>query len=112
MTVLTCNTGEGVNLALEDSMKLSEAILKAASSPSSSLDNEVYSFEQDMFIRAKVMQQMTWDMLEAMFLTANAPRSSIERYIITAVAGEFGPTLTTLITPVVYAWFFVFKLIW
>lgn len=103
--------GEGVNLALEDSMKLSEAILRAASA-TNTLDSEVLAFEQDMFIRAKTMQQMTWDMLEAMFLTANAPRSSIERYIITAVAGEFGPTLTALITPIVYAWFFVFKLIW
>lgn len=91
-------------------MKLCEAILKAASHPSQDLDREVAAFEQDMFKRAKAMQEMTYKMLTLMFLTEGAPRSSIEKYIITAIEGELGPGLTTLLTPVVYAWFFVFKL--
>ncbi|KAK4506670.1 hypothetical protein PRZ48_000402 [Zasmidium cellare] len=105
--------GEGVNLAFEDSMRLAEAIIRASSTTSpDSLDKEVLAFEKDMFVRAKAMQSMTWSMLSAMFLTENAPRSSIERYIITAVEGELGRTLTWLVTPVVYVWFFVFKLIY
>ena len=105
--------GEGVNLAFEDSMRLSEAIIRAASTTSpDSLDKEVLAFEKDMFVRAKAMQSMTWSMLSAMFLTEGAPRTGIEKYLLTAVEGELGLVLTTLLTPVVHAWFFVFKLIW
>ncbi|KAF2171184.1 hypothetical protein M409DRAFT_18301 [Zasmidium cellare ATCC 36951] len=116
--LMTPFAGEGVNLAFEDSMRLSEAIIRASSSSPSPtteknhLDEQILTFERDMFTRAKATQEMTYKMLSLMFLTENAPRSSIERYIITAVEGELGPMLTVLVTPLVYVWFFVFKLIY
>lgn len=106
---MTPFAGEGVNLAFEDSMKLADAILSASRA---TLNQNVASFEADMFKRATATQQMTYDMLAAMYLTPGAPRQGIEKYIITAIGSEMGPLMITLLTPVVYAWFFVFKLIW
>ncbi|KAM3418747.1 hypothetical protein BST61_g4721 [Cercospora zeina] len=45
-------------------------------------------------------------------VTPGAPRASIERYILRAVRGELGSWMTVLLTPVVYAWFFIFELVW
>jgi 2-polyprenyl-6-methoxyphenol hydroxylase-like FAD-dependent oxidoreductase len=116
--VMTPFAGEGVNLAMEDSMQLSEAILSAASQASDAkavseaLDQAVARFEQDMFKRATATQAMTVDMMNFMFNEPGAPRSCIERYMLRAVRGP-SPTLASwFLTPVVYAWYAVFKLIW
>ncbi|KAF2214730.1 hypothetical protein CERZMDRAFT_36809 [Cercospora zeae-maydis SCOH1-5] len=108
--VMTPFAGEGVNLALQDAVKLASAIKSCQSS--SDLDSKVEAFETDMFSRATETQQLTYDMMNAMFFTPGAPRAGIERYILCAVRGELGPVVTTLLTPVVYAWFFIFKLLW
>ncbi|KAK5113559.1 hypothetical protein LTR85_010787 [Meristemomyces frigidus] len=122
--LMTPFAGEGVNLAFEDCLKLSEAIFTAASSNrshstqegttegTSQLDTNIHAFEQDMFSRARKTGQMTYDMLELMYLTPGAPRTCVERYLLRAVEDELGRTLTVLLTPVVYLWFFVFKLLW
>ncbi|RMY71248.1 hypothetical protein D0863_05282 [Hortaea werneckii] len=120
--------GEGVNLALEDALKLSEAIISSYSSSTDSLDDKkekttanlahkVQAFEQGMFVRATQTQQMTWNMMEAMFLTPGAPRSSIERYVLTAVVGGSSSGIGSwlagwVLAPVVYTWFYFFKMIW
>lgn len=120
--------GEGVNLALEDALKLSEAIISSYSSSTDSLDDKkekttanlahkVQAFEQEMFVRATQTQQMTWTMMEAMFLTPGAPRSSIERYVLTAVVGGSSSGIGSwlagwVLAPVVYTWFYFFKMIW
>ncbi|GAB1731390.1 hypothetical protein NU195Hw_g5872t1 [Hortaea werneckii] len=119
--------GEGVNLALEDALKLSEAIISSNSSSTDSLDDNkkkttadlahnIQAFEQEMFARATQTQQMTWNMMEAMFLTPGAPRTSIERYVLTAVMGgssRLGSWLAGwVLAPVVYTWFYFFKMIW
>ena len=106
---MTPFAGEGVNLAFEDAMKLADAIISASRT---SLDRNIADFEADMFKRATATQQMTYDMLTAMYHTPGAPRQGIERYLLTAVGSEMRPLMTTLLTPVVYTWFFVFKLIW
>jgi len=115
--VMTPFAGEGVNLAFADSLKLSQAIISAASShensdPAAQLDKEVRAFELDMFARAKETQQLTADMMELMFLVPGAPRTCIEKYIIRAVGFEMGWFLTKLFTPAVYLWFAVFKMIY
>ncbi|KAK5170425.1 uncharacterized protein LTR77_005013 [Saxophila tyrrhenica] len=117
--VCTPFAGEGVNLALEDAMKISNAIVAAAAETGDEearrevLDKKVKEFEKDMFVRAKATAQMTWDMMNAMYMVPGAPRDGIEKYIITAVEGEMGWWLTRLLLkPLVYAYFFVFKMIW
>ncbi|KAI7513432.1 putative oligopeptide transporter [Hortaea werneckii] len=131
--------GEGVNLALEDALKLSEAIIASSSGSSSSsssssskailtkaenvemesdpsrtLNQHIQTFEREMFVRATRTQQTTWTMMEAMLLTPGAPRTSIERYVLTALAGSSGIGRWTgwVLAPLVYTWFFVFKMIW
>ncbi|CAK1356329.1 unnamed protein product [Cercospora beticola] len=98
--VMTPFAGEGVDLAFQDAMKLAAAI--KASHSSQELDRKVEAFERDMFQRATETQQLTYDMMTAMFFTPGAPREGIERYILRAVRGELGPWITTLLTPVVY----------
>ena len=54
-----------MNLALEDTLKLSKAIISATQEQSedqkSALDKNVADFEQDMFRRATETQQLTYD---------------------------------------------------
>jgi 2-polyprenyl-6-methoxyphenol hydroxylase-like FAD-dependent oxidoreductase len=116
--VMTPFAGEGVNLALEDAMKLSDAILSAASQASDTkqaseaLDPAVARFEQDMFKRATATQQMTLDMMDYMYDMPGAPRSCIAPYTLRAIRGPSPTTASWVLTPLVYAWFAVFKLIW
>ena len=99
-----------MNLAFADCIDLAAAILNATSS--AELDANVRAFEQDMFKRSKATMQMTYDMMTAMFLVPDSPRNGIEAYLIRAMEGELGWFWTTLLRPVVYTYFFVFKLIW
>lgn len=118
--IMTPFAGEGVNLALEDSLKLSQAILAAATAPphqedqkgTSQLEPHIREFEQDMFARARKTGQTTYDMMTYMYLTPGAPRSSVEKFLLRAMEDEVGKVWTLILTPVVYLWFFVFKLIW
>jgi 2-polyprenyl-6-methoxyphenol hydroxylase-like FAD-dependent oxidoreductase len=116
--VMTPFAGEGVNLALEDAMKLSDAIISAASRASAvetmsqALDQGVSRFEQDMFKRATATQEMTFDMMNYSFSTPGAPRSCIEPLMLRAIRGPSPTAVSWLMTPLVYAWFAVFKLIW
>lgn len=53
------------------------------------------------------------DMMNAMFFTPGAPRKGIEKYILRAVSGELGPLVTNIVlAPIVYTWFFFFKLMY
>lgn len=108
--------GEGVNLALEDTLQLSKAIISAAESTSSNkfavLDRKIEEFEQDMFKRATKTQQLTYKMMQ-MFLEPRAPRHGIVKYICTAAEDEVGWWLTNFVLwPLASVYFFVFRLIW
>lgn len=106
--------GEGVNVALKDSLELSERLLKAASAPDAwkALDEQLIAYEEGMFKRAAQVQQLTYDLMNEMFLVPGAPRTNIERYILRAAGDEIGWIGTVLMTPIIYAWFAVFRLIW
>lgn len=91
-------------------MELANAIKKSASV--AELDQNVRFFEEDMFSRAKKTAQLTADMMHAMFFAPDSPRNGIERYILRAAEDELGWWLTKLCTPLVFAYFFVFRLIW
>lgn len=102
--------GEGVNLGFSDCIELAAAISKSTSVED--LDRNVKLFEEEMFPRMHKFMQLTYDMMTAMFMTPGAPRQSIERYVLRAVSDELGWVMTMLLTPVVYAYFAVFKMIW
>lgn len=91
-------------------MELANAIEKSASA--AELDEHIQSFEEDLFARAEKTSQLTADMMHAMFMVPGSPRNGIERYLIRAAEGELGWWLTKLATPLIYAYFAVFNLIW
>ncbi|OQO06716.1 hypothetical protein B0A48_08503 [Cryoendolithus antarcticus] len=107
---MTPFAGEGVNLAMEDCLELAAAILKSTSTEE--LDANVRDFENDMFVRMEKTAQLTYDMMSAMMFVENSPRNGIERYILRAASDEVGWLGRLVLTPIVYAYFFVFKLIW
>lgn len=66
-----------------------------------------------MFVRAKKVQQLTYDMMTFQFFSEGSPRSVIERYVLTAISdGMPWWVWKFLATPMVYAWFAIFKMIW
>jgi len=95
---------------LEDCVELAKAIKKTASI--SELHRNIQRFEEDMFSRATKTAQLTVDMMNGMFFTPGSPRNGIERYLLRAAEDELGWWLTKLCTPLVFAYYFVFRLIW
>lgn len=98
--VMTPFAGEGVNLAMSDAMKLAAAIESAARvGTTEALHTEIKAYEEDMFKRATVVQQTTFNMMSASLLSEGALDSNIEKYIMTAA----GDHLPSFLMPV--AWF-------
>ena len=66
-----------------------------------------------MFKRGKEVQQLTYDMMNFKFYCAGSPRTIIEQYILRAIRDQVGDWVTKFVaTPIVYAYFGVFKMIW
>lgn len=78
--------GEGVNIAMEDALKLSQALIEAVKNPSS-LDSQITAFEQDMFIRGAAVAQRSRDNMVDMMFTPGAPGSVIDRWVRRALLG-------------------------
>jgi len=94
-------------------MKLADAILQSSSASLQELDDSIWGFESDMFVRAKKTSQLTCDMKDIMFVDGGGPRKNVESYLLRAVRDELGWVVTTgLVAPLVYAYFFVFRCIW
>ncbi|KAL2060364.1 hypothetical protein VTL71DRAFT_9759 [Oculimacula yallundae] len=84
--LMTPFAGEGVNLAFDDAMKLSEAIIQGAEKGHEALDANIKAFEKDMFSRAVHAQRMTQGMMADMFFTKGAPRSSMQNWLLRRVS--------------------------
>lgn len=78
--------GEGVNIAMEDALKLSQALIAAVKNPSS-LDSRISAFEQDMFLRGAAVAQVSRDNMIDMLFTPGAPGSVIDRFARRAMLG-------------------------
>ncbi|KAE8443028.1 hypothetical protein EG329_002422 [Mollisiaceae sp. DMI_Dod_QoI] len=103
--------GEGVNIAFDDAVRLSEAILKSVTAEGKEvLYKNVRAFEEDMWERGKGAAVMSCTMMEAMFMTPGAPRASVERWLLGKVKHELPGALYPLAVVIVYTGFFVYKL--
>jgi len=73
--------GEGVNVAMEDAMKLAQAIIRSAKADdtTTSLDTNVKAFEEEMFARAAPVQDRSNTNMELMFFTPGAPFNTIHQ---------------------------------
>ena len=97
--VMTPFAGEGVNLAMTDAMKLAKAIENAAKvGTTEALNCEVKAYEEDMFRRAKSIQQQTYDMMSHSLLDQGSLDKNIEQYITTAA----GHQLPLILKPVLW----------
>ncbi|KAF2084301.1 FAD/NAD(P)-binding domain-containing protein [Saccharata proteae CBS 121410] len=105
--------GEGVNIGMADSMNLAKAIIAAAQSPSPehALDTNVRKCEEEMWKSAQVHSSTANKMMGEFMFTPGAPRTSVHRWICHKVWSD-APLWYPLVAPLVYAYFFVFRLLW
>ncbi|PMD60427.1 FAD/NAD(P)-binding domain-containing protein [Hyaloscypha bicolor E] len=100
--------GEGANLSMADSLYLAQWIQK--STDKASLHGNVAKFEQELFVRAKPVQQISFDNMKDMFFTPGAPRTAIESYLTRMVKHMAGPVIGTLAGAAIYTYYWGFKL--
>lgn len=115
--LMTPFAGEGVNIALDDAMKLAQAIIKSSQDrdPQQSLLRNVAAYESAMFKRARRAQKMTESMLKAMYFTEGAPRTSIASWVVARASYDAPPAVRVLLRPLlvvgVNIFYFAFKLL-
>ena len=81
--------GEGVNIAMQDALLLSRAIIAASkedADPLKSLSKHVKAFEEDMFRRGAAVHEMSRQNMIDMYFTPGAPATSVDRYVKRAIA--------------------------
>jgi len=108
--VMTPYAGEGVNLALTDAMRLADAIIATAKSgKKGNLAGEVKKFERDMFVRAKKVQQLTYDLMSIKFFTEGGLHEGIEEWIYKVLRDNVPWVLWPLLWTGICAWFKVWR---
>lgn len=80
--------GEGVNIAMEDALLLSRAIIAASkdAEPIQALPNRIEAFEEDMFRRGAAVQETSRANMLDMYFTPGAPATTVDRYVRRAIA--------------------------
>lgn len=78
--------GQGVNIAMEDALKLSQALIAGVKNPSS-LDSHITAFEQDMFLRGAAVAKISRANMVDMLFTPGAPGSIIDRFVRRVMLG-------------------------
>ena len=108
--------GEGVNLALEDAMRLADAmcqLVEGGSEATYTLERSLREYEEDLFQRARAAQELSTGAMEDMFFTPGAPRTAIERWIIRQFRYQLPRWLFLGFCPLiftgVYSFYFIFK---
>lgn len=90
--LMTPHAGEGVNVAMEDALKLAHAIIHSveAEDTVNALDKGVSAFEDEMMARATKVQKHSLANTEDMYLTPGAPHARINSWVRRAMAQELG----------------------
>ena len=112
--LMTPFAGEGVNVALEDALRLSQAIISAVKSVEGGgekvlgdeLDKAVVAFEKEMFVRAERVARLTDEMRKAYYFTEGVPKTTIARTTTLHVKFHSPAILHPLATVGVHAYFF------
>ena len=109
--LMTPFAGEGLNLAMKDAMLLARSISEAEKEGGKKfLTEKVNSFEEDMFKRATFFQEITRANMEDMYFTEGSPRTVIERYLSRIASTQVNSFLMLFLRPMIYIYFFCFKL--
>lgn len=82
---------------MADALYLAKAITKyaALSSPSHTLSSHVKAFEEDMFVRATRMQDMTYNMMRLILFEHNAPQATVAPWLCWIA----DPTFSSVVVP-------------
>ncbi len=85
--LMTPFAGEGVNLAMEDALKLADAIItsRKMGGNTKSFNNSVRLFEVEMFRRAAPIAEVSRLQMEDMFFTPGAPQATIASWVRRAI---------------------------
>lgn len=104
------HAGEGVNQALGDAVLLSRAIISAAKE-GKDMDEEIQAFESNMFVRAKKIQQLSYDLCQDWMFTPGAPKSVMARALSRHVNKNLPAILHPIGTAGVYSYIFFRSLV-
>lgn len=108
-------TGEGVNLAFEDAMRLADVICQSVedSSSKATFDRSLRDYEEDLYRRARAAQELSTSTVEDMFFTPGAPRTVIERWMIRQAQYQLPQWLFLVLYPFIFvgvhSFYLVFK---
>ncbi|KAG7103662.1 Flavin-dependent monooxygenase like protein [Verticillium longisporum] len=101
--------GGGVNVALEDAMRLAASIIAAAQNTEDgkeTLDRQVDAFEKDMFPRMEKVQRLTDELMHDYFHTPGVPQSIMARVLTRHVKLSTPAVLHPLATLGVHGYLF------
>jgi 2-polyprenyl-6-methoxyphenol hydroxylase-like FAD-dependent oxidoreductase len=104
--------GEGVNVALEDALKLSRAITAAAKEGGSSaaLSKHVEAFEKEMFPRMERVQSLTEGLTQDWMFTPGAPKTVLATAMSRHIKYRMPAFLNPLAPVMAYSLVFVQKI--
>ena len=90
--LMTPHAGEGVNVAMEDALKLADAIVRSAKGEdfNNALDKEVSVFEDEMMTRATKVQKHSLANTKDMYLNPAAPHATVDNWVRRAMAEHLG----------------------
>ncbi|KAK1639920.1 tetracycline resistance protein from transposon [Colletotrichum phormii] len=120
--LMTPFAGEGVNVALEDAMKLARAIISAVAEGGGAgagtgadaadyLDKRIESFEKEMFPRMEKVQRLTDELMHDWMFTPGSPRTTIATSIARHVKFETPWVLHPLASAMVHSFFFMRRML-
>jgi len=91
-------------------MHLADAIIATQhSNHKHTLHAHIHAFEADMFARARAMSRMTYEMMAAMLLDADAPAATIELYLIAGAEDMVPWFLMPVARAAIYAYYVLFR---
>ena len=109
--LMTPFAGEGVNIAIEDAMKLADAIVRAKKigANEEAFNNSIRSFEEGMFRRAAPVAERSRLNMEDMYFTPWAPKTTIARWVRRALGNGW---LFELLLPLCLVKFLLRSIFW
>ncbi|KAH8897773.1 FAD/NAD(P)-binding domain-containing protein [Thozetella sp. PMI_491] len=116
--LMTPFAGEGVNVALEDAMKLSEAIVAAVrahpdggAAQLDALDQAVVAYEKELWPRAHKVMQLTYDLTRLWMFTPDTPRSVLPTMMARHMKYHLSPLLYPFASAGVHSYFKLMTLV-
>ena len=89
--LMTPFAGEGVNLGMEDAMKLAYAIIDSTKSRAfaETFPKKLREFEEDMFTRSRAYSSLSKRQMETMYFTPGAPFATVHSWVRNAIGGAY-----------------------